>query len=104
MRIPASVDSKWFTVGLTLSDATFPKNTGGVCGPYLFTSLLHCFVFVPSVPLRRKHFGATIRKGARFLCHPGKQLRSPRCLRLRERTSGLSTDAPDRKSCLGPAF
>jgi len=42
----------------------------------------------PSVPLRRKAFGATICKGTGFLHHPGKQLRSPRCLRLRERTSG----------------
>jgi len=40
MRIPASVDSKWLTVALTLSDATLTKNTGGVCGPYLLTSLL----------------------------------------------------------------
>jgi hypothetical protein len=42
----------------------------------------------PSVPLRRKAFDATICKGTGFLHHPGKQLRSPRCLRLRERTSG----------------
>ena len=104
MRIPASVDSKWLTVALTLSDATLTKNTGGVCGPYLFTSLLHCFVFVPSVPLRRKHFGATIRKGARFLCHPGKQLRSPRCLRLVSGHRGQLDLGPQRKSCLGPAF
>jgi hypothetical protein len=40
------------------------------------------------VPLRPNAFGATIRKGTRFLYHPGKQLRSPRCLRLRERTMG----------------
>src|SRR6266700_3103900 len=42
----------------------------------------------PSVPLQSKPFGATIRKGAGILCDPGKQLRSPRCLRVRERTSG----------------
>src|SRR5713226_8388950 len=43
-----------------------------------------------SVPLRRTHFGATIRKGARILHDPGKQLRSPRCLRLGERTLGTA--------------
>jgi hypothetical protein len=42
----------------------------------------------PFVPLRCTYFGATIRKGTRFLCDPGKQLRSSRCLRLRERISG----------------
>ncbi len=42
----------------------------------------------PPVPLQPKAFGVTICKGARFLHGPGKQLRSPRCLRLRERTSG----------------
>jgi len=36
----------------------------------------------PPVPLQSKHFGATIRKGARFLDVPGKQLRSTRCLRI----------------------
>jgi hypothetical protein len=43
---------------------------------------------LPPVPLRHTHFGATIRNGTEFLHDPGKQLRSPRCLRLRERTSG----------------
>jgi hypothetical protein len=42
----------------------------------------------PLVPLQPKAFGATIPKGTRILHHPGKQLRSPRCLRIRERTSG----------------
>src|SRR6266704_5609326 len=42
----------------------------------------------PSVPLPPNAFGATIRKGAGILCDPGKQPRSPRCLRVRERTSG----------------
>ncbi len=83
---------------------TYKKTGGGVCGPYLFTSLLHCFVFVPSVPLRRIHFGATIRKGARFLCHPGKQLRSPRCLTLVSGHRGQLDLGPQRKSCLGPPF
>ena len=42
------------------------------------------------VPLRPNAFGATIPKGTRFLYDPGKQLRSPRCLRIRERTSGTA--------------
>src|SRR5216683_6068444 len=45
-------------------------------------------MFPQFVPLQSKPFGATIRKGAGILCDPGKQLRSPRCLRVRERTSG----------------
>jgi hypothetical protein len=36
----------------------------------------------PHVPLRPNAFGATIPKGTRILHVPGKQLRSPRCLRL----------------------
>lgn len=43
---------------------------------------------IPPVPLRPTAIGATIRKGTRFLHHPGKHLRSPRCLRIRERKSG----------------
>ena len=35
-----------------------------------------------SVPLQPNAFGATIRKGTGILHHPGKQLRSPRCLRI----------------------
>src|SRR6266849_10373038 len=45
---------------------------------------------VPSIPLQQKAFGATIGKGTGFLLDPGKQLRSPRCLRVRERTSGTA--------------
>jgi hypothetical protein len=41
----------------------------------------------PLVPLQPNAFGATIPKGTRILHHPGKQLRSPRCLRIRERIS-----------------
>ena len=42
----------------------------------------------PLVPLQPSAFGATIPKGARILHDPGKHLRSPRCLTIRERTSG----------------
>ena len=44
----------------------------------------------PRVPLQTNAFGATIRKGTGILHHPGKQLRSPRCLRLGERTLGTA--------------
>jgi len=58
-------------------------NVRPILSPYLITSSVS-----PSVPLRPNALGATIGKVARILHDPGKQLRSPRCLRLRERTSG----------------
>jgi hypothetical protein len=42
----------------------------------------------PFVPLQPNPLGATIGNGTKISLHPGKQLRSPRCLRIRERTSG----------------
>ena len=51
----------------------------------------------PSVPLQRNPFGATIPKGAKFLYDPGKQLRSPWCLRIVSGHRELSTDVPGRK-------
>ena len=41
------------------------------------------------VPLQRTHLGATIGKGVRNVRHPGKQLRSPRCLRIVSGHRGL---------------
>ena len=58
-------------------------NVRPILSPYLITSSIS-----PSVPLQPNALGATIGKVARILHDPGKQLRSPRCLRLRERTSG----------------
>ncbi len=58
----------------------------------------------PPVPLQPTAFGATIRKGARFLHYPGKQLRSPRCLRIVSGHRGQLDRGPLCKSCLGPAF
>jgi hypothetical protein len=102
---PASVDSRPFTGNVQRRKAfscnIYKKTRGG--GTYLFTSLLRCFVFILSVPLRRTYFGATIRKGTGILYDAGKQLRSSRCLRLRERTMGQAL-SPLCKSCLGPAF
>ena len=43
---------------------------------------------VPQGPLQPTAFGATIRKGTRFLYVMGKQLSLARCLRIRERISG----------------
>jgi len=97
---PASVDSKWFTGRLSFLESAFTPNTGE--GPCCLRSVSLCPcgkrglsiglrsglcagapVATPSVPLQRKAFGATIRKGTGFLHDPRKQLRSPRCLRLR---------------------
>src|SRR6267154_6570644 len=58
-------------------------NVRPILSPYLITSSIS-----PSVPLQPNALGATIGKVARILQDPGKQLRSPRCLRIRERTSG----------------
>ena len=42
----------------------------------------------PLVPLQPNALGATIGNDTRIFHDPGKQVRSPRCLTLRERTSG----------------
>jgi len=97
MDLRASVANKRLTAWLSPLDATLTKNRGGVVHPLgrfdarmLEISDVATFrrLDVPPVPLRPNAFGATIRKGTRFLHHPGKQLRSPWCLRVRERTSG----------------
>src|ERR1700674_991451 len=46
----------------------------------------------PLVPLQPNALGATIGNDTRILHDPGKQLCSPRCLRLRERISGTVQD------------
>jgi hypothetical protein len=48
----------------------------------------------PPVPLQPNVFGATIRKGTRILHHPGKQVRSPRCLRIVSGHRGQLDDVP----------
>jgi hypothetical protein len=66
----------------------------------------------PSVPLQPNAFGATIRKGARILHDPGKQLRSHWCLKIESGHREPFDNVPGRrprfgrgcKSCLGPAF
>src|SRR5712664_1406529 len=66
----------------------------------------------PSVPLQPNVLGATIGIAKRNLQDPGKQLRSPRCLRLESGHREPFDDVPGRrprcgwgcKSCLGPAF
>src|SRR2546427_4192951 len=55
----------------------------------------------PSVPLQPNAFGATIRKGTRFLRDPGKQLRSSRCLRIVSGHRELSIDVSDRRPRFG---
>jgi hypothetical protein len=97
---PASVANKRLTAKLSPLAATLTKNRGGVlptrCSAVgtrspILTSLLLCLLTSHSAsPLQTNAFGATIRKGTRFLYFPGKQLRSPRCLRLGERTLGTA--------------
>jgi hypothetical protein len=50
-----------------------------VCSPW---SLISDHSSLSSVPLHPTSLGATMANSARFLYHPGKQLRSPRCLRI----------------------
>ena len=123
--IPVCVDFKWFAENLSPLDATLTKNTGGGGHPHFpipslclhstfnrrsrpcrNCSLLraaaghgtrvtgHAF-YPPFVPLQRKAFGATIRKGTGFLHDPRKQLRSPRCLRLMSGHRGQFDGVPD---------
>src|SRR6266436_129037 len=64
----------------------------------ILTSLPPYFITpsVPlSVPLQPTALGATIGKGARILHHPGKQLRSPRCLRIESGHREPFDDVPD---------
>src|SRR5712692_10799970 len=58
--------------------------------PYFITSSVP-----PSVPLQPTALGATIGKGARILYAPGKQLRSPRCLRIESGHREPFDDVPD---------
>src|SRR5229473_2743302 len=58
--------------------------------PYFITSSVP-----PSVPLQPTALGATIGNGARILHHPGKQLRSPRCLRIESGHREPFDDVPD---------
>ncbi len=55
----------------------------------------------PPVPLRRNPLGATMAIGATFLRSPGKQLRTPRCLRIVSGHRGQLDASPRCKSCLG---
>ena len=79
-----------------------PESAGG--GGERDLSLL----LTPSVPLRPEVLGATMGKGARNLYDPGKQLRSPRCLRIvsghRVRQVPRAVPGCNCKSCLGPSF
>jgi hypothetical protein len=69
---------------------TLSQKPPGVGVPQTFQRSTFKLSDDPLVPLQPNAFGARIPKGTRFLHHPGKQLRSPRCLRIRERTSGTA--------------
>jgi len=88
--ILVGVDSKRFTIKPKSFRCNIYKKTRGEGPPSnqeFFPSVHHA---PPVSPLQGTTFGATIPKGTRFLYDPGKQLRSPRCLRVRERTSGTA--------------
>ena len=84
VSILVGVDSKWLTEKLSPLDATLTKNTGGRGAAFPRRSDIQTCGRSEdsSVPLQPNAFGATIRKGTRFLHDPRKQLRSPRCLRI----------------------
>ncbi len=108
MSIPISVASKWFTVNpKSFRCNTYKKHGGGEYSEAFNVSTFK--TFKPSnddltVPLQPNAFGATIGEGTRFLHDPGKQLRSPRCLRIVSGHRGLLDLGLLCKSCLGPAF
>lgn len=58
----------------------------------------------PLVPLQPNALGATMSEGTRILHDPGKQLRSPRCLRIESGHRGQLVLGPQCKSCLGTTF
>jgi len=90
MIYPVSVDSKWFAVSpKSFRCNTYKKHGGGVFPTFQRQRSTFKPSNVPSVPLQPSAFGATIHKGTRFLLDPGKQLRSPRCLRDESGHRGL---------------
>ena len=60
------------------------RTARGVYPPFLFPLFTtpRPLLTLPPVPLRANALGATMSQGARNLHDPGKQLRSPRCLRI----------------------
>jgi len=105
LSLLASVDSKWLTAQANPFRCNTYKNHRGGDGVQSLGFTEHgtlvtghgSRISVPSVPLQRNRFGATIPKGAKFLYDPGKQLRSPWCLRIVSGHRELSTDVPGSK-------
>ena len=101
-----SSEKRWGEGGILLTKNPTkdfcPESAGG--GGERDLSLL----LTPSVPLRPEALGATMGEGARNLHDPGKQLRSPRCLRIvsghRVRQVPRAVPGCNCKSCLGPPF
>jgi hypothetical protein len=106
MSILVSVASKGFTAKVSPLESALTKNSGGGGLPTFEPSNLQTRQRAPSVPLQPKPSGATMAPGTRILRDPGKQLRSPRCLRIVSGHRELLNAVPDCncKSCLGPAF
>src|SRR5260370_11011945 len=89
MRMLINVHSKGLKVAVNPFRCNTYRKYGGRVLANASAPRLSASCVTPA-PLQRTAFGATICKGTGFLHHPGKQRRSPRCLRLRERTSGTA--------------
>ncbi len=125
MSILVSVDSKWFTVILSPLESALTKNPRGrvlpafqranvsilrravfkSLPPYFVTSLRPYLVTssVLPVPLQPDALGATMSEGAGILHAPGKQLCSPRCLRLERGHREQSDKVPGHPGSVGVA-
>src|ERR1700730_9760446 len=83
------------TLTKTAGCCTQNSHSGRGCTPNVQTFNLQTFKRSsrhPLVPLQPNALGATIGNDTRILHDPGKQLCSPRCLRLRERISRTVQD------------
>ncbi len=96
--LPAfSVTGACEPAGMYLSILSFQLSTVNCQPP------MHRLLTPPSVPLQPDPLGATIGIGTSNLCNPGKQLLSPRCLRLERGHREQSDDVPGHPGSVGVA-
>ncbi len=96
--LPAlSVTGACEPAGMYLSILSFQLSTVDCQPP------MHRLLTPPSVPLQPNALGATIGIGTRNLRDPGKQLLSPRCLRLQRGHREQSDDVPGHPGSVGVA-
>jgi hypothetical protein len=104
MDVHARVANKRLTPQLSPLDAILTKNRGVAQRRSDAGNFRRGDVQTFPVPLQPNALGATMSEGAGFLRHPGKQLRSPRCLRIVSGHRGQLDLGPLCKLCLGPSF